>query len=119
LALAEGPNIAAAASERLKPGTADVRKTQLGMLLLHYPVRKFSEAQWNIWAESYHKLLAHVPDEVFVDACLKWLAEVPDRMPAPADLVRITNDILLHRRFWLAHCKSAADALANWDEEHQ
>lgn len=112
-----GP-LATAASDRLKPGTAYVRKAALGSLLLHYPVRKFTEAQWVRWADDYHRICAHVPDEVFVDVCNEWLAEVPDHMPSPADLLKRTEVKSAERKLWLANLEAAELALRNWDDEH-
>jgi len=87
------------------------------VLCLHFPIRQLTDKQWELWANSYHQVLGHVPDEVFVDACTEWLA-TQEKMPTPAGLAKVANDLLNWRKIWITNCNEGPKALARWDDDH-
>lgn len=107
------------AARRLVPHEPDVLKAELGKLVLHYPTKRLTEAQFTLWADGYHKILAEYPAELLVEVCLEWLANVADRMPTPADLKQHCDRLNYPRKIRAQYAAAAPLALTRWDQENQ
>lgn len=119
-ALLACPQLAEAASERLKPGTGHVLRNKLGEMLLVYPVRQMTDAQWGVLAGLYAKVLGDCPDECIADAADRWLADPTKKvLPSPAELAEMAKALKGKREFAAHLCLVAPKALQNWDDDHR
>lgn len=117
--IAMANDVCAEAARRLVPHQPDLLKAELGKLVLHYPTKRLTEAQFTLWADGYHEVLAAYPGELLAEVCMEWLATVADRMPTPADLKQQCDRINYPRKIRAQYAAAAPRALARWDQENK